>query len=165
MRLKFRLRTLLVVVAAMAGLLAWERERAATAELDWQTYSPEKLDESLDNGEVVLVSLCATWTITTMAHESILRQSPELRRFVRKQRVILMRGDWTNGDPQVQALMDSLSLTSVPAFVVYSPYRPDNPDVLPEVYHQTEDRLRQAIAHAHFPLANARQPSEKERTR
>lgn len=146
--MRFGTRSLLVVVTLSAVAVAWLHEWRQTRPLNWDRYTPERVLSETEAGRVVLVSLYATWCITSTSNEAFVLNDPEMFRFVRNEGVVPLRADVTNGDVDGTQLMKKLGLISVPAFIIYSPHRPDDPVVLPDL--TSREILRQSIAHSRY---------------
>jgi thiol:disulfide interchange protein len=147
MKIKYSLSLIFVMTAIAAFFTLWQRERYLVSQLSWEPYAPENLETALNDGTVVVISLTANWDLSSQAREELF-DNPEICRFVRVTNARLMRADLTQGSPAAWKLMESVNLIAAPAFLVYSPYRTQSPDVIAET--PTEDRLLQAIAHAGY---------------
>jgi thiol:disulfide interchange protein DsbD len=54
----------------------------------------------------------------------------------KKDNVLLLTADWTNGDPEITKLLNQFGRAGVPAYVLYPAGSPDHPIVLPELLTQ-----------------------------
>ncbi len=142
-RLTIRILSIAIAIAA-AGSLAI-REHLTTRQLIWEPYSSDRLHELLAQRKTVLVSVCGLGDLSGIVHECVAIGNPAMYRFVRESNAVPLRADFTDDDPEVRQLMDSLVLDSI-AFAVYSPNDPDVPVVLRDIV--AEGQLRQVIAHA-----------------
>ncbi|MEX2963953.1 protein-disulfide reductase DsbD family protein [Microbulbifer sp. TYP-18] len=102
----------------------------------WQPYSPEKLSAALDQGRPVLANMTAAWCITCLANEKMVLSSREVGDAVRELDVVALKGDWTNQDPQISALLSRYGRTSVPLYLVY-PAGGGKAKVLPQLLTRT----------------------------
>jgi thiol:disulfide interchange protein DsbD len=57
----------------------------------------------------------------------------EVRRAVADRGVALLKADWTLRDDAISAMLRRYRKAGVPMYLVYSPARPDAPEILPEV--------------------------------
>jgi thiol:disulfide interchange protein DsbD len=70
--------------------------------------------------------------------------SPEVAAAFAEKGVVYLKGDWTNGDPAITAVLDSFGRTGVPLYVLYPPDGAAwGPVVLPQLL--TEARLMREL--------------------
>lgn len=62
-----------------------------------------------------------------------------------------MIGDYTDGDETIRKFLFRYGKAGVPLYLVYSPERPDEPEILPEIL--TEGLVLDALARA-LPKSN-----------
>lgn len=100
--------------------------------VQWEPYSPEALQKHLDEGKVVFVDFTADWCLTCKLNERVITGQTVADR-MRKDNVVVLRADWTRGDPQITRQLARFGRSGVPLYVVFSPTRPSQPIVLPEL--------------------------------
>ena len=98
----------------------------------WQPYSPERLSSALAEGRPVLANMTAAWCITCLANEKVVLSHPEVSEAVAQLGVVALKGDWTNQDPRISALLSRYGRTSVPLYLVF-PAGSDEAKVLPQI--------------------------------
>jgi thiol:disulfide interchange protein DsbD len=118
---------LLLFVAAL-GLAYWRIQ-----ELDWQPWSPALVAQLQKEGRPVYVDFTARWCVTCQANKDVVFHSTKrvLDEFARE-KVALVRADWTSNDPAITAELARFGRSSVPFDLLYLPGRAD-PVVLPSV--------------------------------
>lgn len=85
----------------------------------WQKYSAQTLADHLANNEVVFVELTADWCITCLINEkTALTRAPVLA-MMKTKNVYYLRGDWTNGDAEITALLKQYQRGGVPLYLYY----------------------------------------------
>lgn len=79
----------------------------------------------------VLVDFTAAWCITCQLNRKLVLDSAEVRNAVRASGTTMLAADWTSGDPQVTAALQSFGRDGVPLYVVYD--RRGWPTALPQI--------------------------------
>jgi len=114
--------------------------------LVWADYAPAAVDRAVAAGNVVLVDFTADWCITCKVNETMVLDDDDVRRALRSGDVALFKADWTQRDETIRAELARHGKAGVPLYLVYSPDRPDAPEVLPEVL--TVERVLDALERA-----------------
>ncbi|WP_078083748.1 protein-disulfide reductase DsbD family protein [Microbulbifer mangrovi] len=137
-------------IAAVAGAV-WalpnldnaDRQLAQTGKSDyWETYSPEALSAARDEGRPVLINMTAAWCITCLANEKVVLSSDAVSAAVGDLGFTALKGDWTNQDPQITALLARYGRSSVPLYLLF-PAGGGEPQILPQIL--TRDGLLTAM--------------------
>lgn len=107
---------------------------AATGnQLNSEAFTPELLNKYLSEGRVVLVDFTADWCLTCKVNESVVLSSTEVQQKLKELNVAVLRADWTAGDEAITKLLAKFGRSGVPLYVVFSPDKPDQPILLPEI--------------------------------
>jgi thiol:disulfide interchange protein DsbD len=102
------------------------------ARAQWQPWSAAGVSDALARGRPVLVEFTAAWCITCQANKRLVLDRDVVRRAFDAQQVVLLRGDWTRGDPAISAELARFGRNGVPFYLYYaSPQEP--PRILPEL--------------------------------
>lgn len=111
-----------------------------------EAYSEAAVQKHLNAGKVVLVDFTADWCLTCKVYEQTVLSSTAVQDAVRDNNVVVLRADWTNGDPAITAKLKEFGRSGVPLYVVHSPHRKGSPEVLPDIVTQgiVIDALRRA---------------------
>ena len=99
---------------------------------DWQNFSPERLQDALQQGRSVFVDFTAAWCLTCKFNESSVLESAAVRDAFQRRGVVKMKADWTNGDPAITKLLQQFGRPGVPLYVLY-PGKSEEPIVFPEL--------------------------------
>jgi thiol:disulfide interchange protein len=73
--------------------------------LSWQTFSREALDQALATGRPVFVDFTADWCLICKSNERFALDTAPVREAVSKKNVIMLRADWTRGDPVITEIL------------------------------------------------------------
>lgn len=125
----------LVALAAIvvAILLPYQLLQKTTETSRWQTYSPALLQELRDQGRPVLIDLTADWCLTCLANERVTLSKTEVEAVFDENKVATLKGDWTNRDPEISALLAEYGRSGVPLYLWYPANRTGKADVLPQL--------------------------------
>lgn len=127
----------IVAALCLAGALgflgsAWlTATPTGAASDDWLPYKAETLADLRKAGKPVFIDLTADWCITCLTNEKVaLGRAPVRRAFVERG-VTLLRGDWTQYDPAITALLAQFGRNGVPLYLYYP--AGGEPVVLPQL--------------------------------
>ena len=85
----------------------------------WQKYSPEVLDDALNNDEAVLIDFTAKWCLTCLLNEHTVLNSDEFSKFARTRKIRLLKADWTSKDAAIFEALKKYGRSSIPLYVFY----------------------------------------------
>ena len=103
---------------------------------DFEVYSPELLSQLRATGQPVFINLTADWCITCLVNERVALGSGKVAELMKKQGIVYMKGDWTNSDPEITALLNSFQRSGVPLYLVY-PRGSGEPQILPQILSES----------------------------
>jgi thiol:disulfide interchange protein len=105
----------------------------APSKLVWQKFSQESLEAALDSGRPVFVDFTADWCITCKANERFAIDTNAVREKFAEQQVIMLRADWTHGDPVITDILKKHGRAGVPMYLVYPGGKNREAVLLPEL--------------------------------
>jgi thiol:disulfide interchange protein/DsbC/DsbD-like thiol-disulfide interchange protein len=124
----------LVAVAVLEVL--WPAAAAKPAELRQtgsdQPYSAARLNALRREGRPVFVYLTADWCLTCKVNEATVIDRATTRDAFAKGHIAVLRGDWTDGNRTVGALIESFGRAGVPLYIFY-PAAGGAPRLLPQI--------------------------------
>lgn len=133
-------RTLLL--GALAGLVSWGwpatpapngtgTSLSNDAAAAWKPFDEATVADHLARGETVFIDFTAAWCVTCQVNKRLVLNSPQTMQDFAQAKVVLMRADWTDRNPQITAALARLGRNGVPVYVLLRPGKA--PVLLPEV--------------------------------
>lgn len=136
-------------LAALAVLLAFAaalkvEERPATAATTaggpssavsfdgWTPFSRARVDEAVAAGKPVFVDFTAAWCITCLVNERVALETSATRRAFDQTGTVKLKGDWTNRDPEITAMLKQMGRAGVPLYLYWAPGA-SRPKILPQI--------------------------------
>ncbi|MCZ6888980.1 MAG: protein-disulfide reductase DsbD [Gammaproteobacteria bacterium] len=113
-----------------AGLVVWSVPRV---DLPAQsgTFDIAVIEAHRARGEPVFLNLTAAWCITCLANDRSTLSSDRVKGFFADRGIRYIKGDWTNADPAITAVLESFGRSGVPLYVYFPP--DGDPVVLPQL--------------------------------
>jgi thiol:disulfide interchange protein DsbD len=101
---------------------------------EWQPYDAAQVAVLAAAGRPLLVNFTASWCLTCLVNERNAFADSAVQEVFRNKNVTLMKGDWTNRDPNITRALAAFGRAGVPLYVVYNS-RPgaSEPLVLPQL--------------------------------
>lgn len=122
------------VVGALSLLgSAWLNATPAinTVSSDWQPYNAETLASLRAADKPVFINLTADWCITCLTNENVALGRDNVKQAFASSGVHYLKGDWTQYDPAITALLAHFGRNGVPLYIYYPPH--GEPLVLPQL--------------------------------
>ena len=126
----YALGAMLLVVLGAFGCYAFITK---PTKLSWQTFSREALDQALATGRPVFVDFTADWCLICKSNERFALDTAPVREAVSKKNVIMLRADWTRGDPVITEILKEHGRAGVPMYLYYPGGKNRQAVVLPEL--------------------------------
>ncbi len=98
----------------------------------WERFSRARMDEAVAAGKPVFVDFTAAWCITCLVNERVALETPAARKAFEQAGVVKLKGDWTNRDAEITAVLKELGRAGVPLYLLWAPGA-DRPKILPQV--------------------------------
>jgi len=98
----------------------------------WERFSREKLNEAVAAKKPVFVDFTAAWCITCLVNERVALETAGAHKAFEQTGTVKLKGDWTNRDPEITALLKELGRAGVPLYLYWAPGA-DRPEILPQV--------------------------------
>ena len=100
--------------------------------IDWQAYDEEKIEELVSSGEAVFINFSAKWCITCLANEKIALHSNLFQKLIKRKKIHMFKGDWTNHDSNITKALAKYNRNSIPLYIYYDNNNPDY-ELLPQL--------------------------------
>lgn len=108
----------------------------------YEAFSLPRLEALRAQNKPVFVNLTAAWCITCLVNERVALRSERITEAFNSRGIVYLKGDWTNGNPEITALLKSFNRAGVPLYVIYNGKA--EPQVLPQFL--TENIVLEGIA-------------------
>lgn len=138
-RIKAVILSLLLLIGGLS--LAWP-ESKNHGEIDWQEWSPEKVQSLRNEKKPVYIDFTARWCATCLTNKLTYRNKALQEEFKRRG-IVTLKADWTNYDPRITQALADLDKAAVPVNILYVPDRKE-PVMLPEIL--TVEVVKTALA-------------------
>ena len=116
------------------------RESAGIA---WVPFSASELSALRASGKPVFLDFTADWCLTCKFNERTAIDTPSVRQLLRDKKIVPMKADWTNANPEITAALKNFGRVGVPFYVIFPAGSGGEPVVLPEIL--TESLLLDAL--------------------
>lgn len=99
----------------------------------FEPYSDARLAALRADGKPVFVNMTAAWCITCLVNERVALSSDTVIDALAANDVVYLKGDWTNNDPAITAVLKQYNTSGVPLYLMF-PADPAKPaEVLPQI--------------------------------
>lgn len=128
-KIKLRPVTLGVLAALGLGLsaagVAFAFEQNRKGPVDWLAYTPERFQEQVQAGQVVVVDFTAEWCLNCKALEASVLHREDIAALLNSEGVTPMKVDLTGKNIAGQEKLKSLNWVGIPLLAVYGPGLPE----------------------------------------
>ncbi|QNI38071.1 protein-disulfide reductase DsbD family protein [Edaphobacter albus] len=118
----------LIAIFALAVPLYQPKQTTLT----WQPYSEQALNQARAEGKPVFIDFTAAWCLSCQVNERLVLRSADVQHEFAKNKVLLLKADWTKYDAEITKQLASVGRSGVPTYVIY-PVGKGAADVLPEL--------------------------------
>lgn len=122
----------LIVPASLCIPPAKPAMQGAISNRNAAPWSPAARDAALADGHAVFVDFTADWCLTCKVNEAAAIDRAETRAAFARHGVVVLVGDWTNGDPAITAELARHGRNSLPLYLWY-PAGSANREILPQI--------------------------------
>ena len=120
-------------VANAASVANLSTDEEGNVVRDYEIFSSQRLDELQAEGKPVFVNMTAAWCITCLANEQTTLGTERVKAVMADRGITYMKGDWTNEDPEITAVLERFNRPSVPLYVLYPGQPDEEPVILPQI--------------------------------
>lgn len=98
----------------------------------WERYSRAAVEQARAAGKPVFVDLTAAWCITCLVNERVALETTAAKQAFERTGTVKLKGDWTNRDPEISALLKEVGRAGVPVYLYWAPGA-QVPKILPQI--------------------------------
>lgn len=121
------------ILALFLGLPLLEQKRVLIEQkVDQLAFDEIQLERLRKDNKPVFLYFTAGWCVTCKVNEQVAIDRDETREAFAQAAVVVMRGDWTNGDANITAFLGQHGRSGVPLYLWYTPGE-SKPKILPQV--------------------------------
>lgn len=102
------------------------------AEIQWQPFSLELIEQNAAEGKTMFVDFTADWCVTCKINEKTALASSDIVKAFEDQGIVPIKADWTNKDPVIGEALKLFGRSGVPLYVIFPGERPSEPILLPD---------------------------------
>jgi len=137
-------------LVGLVGSLAFTFLGPVTSVIPWEPFSRERLAELRRRGATVLVDFSADWCMTCKYNLATAIETNRVRQEIERNGVVPLLADWTDGSPEIKAMLESLESRSIPVLALYPSAGPGDGPADPIVLRDliTESQVLEAIRRA-----------------
>lgn len=123
----------LIILFSILGSTSRIQPKPSSSELNWEAFSPSRLEELRKSGTPVFIDFTAAWCITCQVNEKLVFHSTEVQSEFKKLGFVLMKADWTQQDPVISRTLNQFGRSGVPMYLLYG--KDGVAHLLPEIIH------------------------------
>jgi len=109
------------------------RSPTSVPSIQWEVYSPERLQSLREQGHPVFIDFTASWCLTCQVNKKIALQSESFTKKIKELGIVAMRADWTNRDPKITEALAEYGRNSIPLYVFHHGKETEPPVILPQI--------------------------------
>ncbi len=110
--------------------------------IQWETYTPDKVEQALQNQEPVFINFTAKWCLVCLLNDKSTLATDDFKNFAKNKKIRLFKADWTNRNETIRDALKTFGRNSIPLYVYY-PQGSRTPVILPQIL--TIDILREKL--------------------
>ena len=137
-------------IAATLGTVAFTFLSPVDSVIEWVPFSKSRLSELRREGSPVMVDFSAEWCLTCKYNLAFAIETPSVKKALKKANIVPMLADWTDGSPEIKAMLESIKSKSIPVLAFFPPATKQNEASSPIILRDlvTESQVLDAIKRA-----------------
>jgi thiol:disulfide interchange protein DsbD len=141
--------------ARMTGetALAPPVKQASQTNLPWRPFTRAAFEQLVAAQKTILIDFTADWCLTCKSLEALCLNTEKVRDLVDANSVVALKADWTDGAPEVTAMLELLGSRQVPTLAVVPAGNPNRPIRIMGAY--TQQKVLDALITAGPSVAGA----------
>ena len=129
----YLMQTPFLETSASNGVAVAEFDEDGNPLQNYEVFSTLRLNELQAAGRPVFVNMTAAWCITCLANEQTTLGTERVQQAMADNDITYMKGDWTNEDPEITAVLEYFNRPSVPLYLLYPGDSSKEPVILPQI--------------------------------
>jgi len=113
------------------------------ADANYENFSSARLAALRAEGRPVFVNMTAAWCITCLVNEKVALGSEAFAAALLAKDVVYLKGDWTDNDPEITAVLRQYETSGVPLYLLFPADASQPAEVLPQIL--TEGSVLEAL--------------------
>ena len=86
---------------------------------EWLKFDNQELQELINQGNIVFVDITADWCITCKVNKILVLNSKEFKNLMKSNKIILMKGDWTRPNDEINKFLQKANRYGIPFNALY----------------------------------------------
>lgn len=125
----------LVFGALTSDFMQRNEANSAVADIDanYEPYTAARLSQLRAEGKPVFVNMTAAWCITCLVNEKVALGTEAVIKAMADKGITYMKGDWTNNDPAITAVLRQYQTAGVPLYLLFPADSSLPAEVLPQL--------------------------------
>jgi suppressor for copper-sensitivity B len=138
------------IVTAGIGVASFAFLGPVESVIEWQPFTRARLTELQQKGATVMVDFSADWCLTCKYNLNFSIETPRVKRALSDSKIVPMLADWTDGSPEIKAMLESLDSKSIPVLAFFPGSEPGRAAAAPIILRDlvTEAQVLEAIEKA-----------------
>ena len=87
---------------------------------EWLNFDNMELQNLINQGNTVFVDITADWCITCKANKILVLNSKEFKSLIRENKIILIKGDWTKPNDEINKFLQNADRYGIPFNALYN---------------------------------------------
>ena len=113
-------------------------EADLAVDANFEPFSAARLQELRASGQPVFVNMTASWCITCLVNERVALSSDAVQAKMEENNITYLKGDWTNNDPEITAVLKRYNTSGVPLYLLYPAEPNAEARVLPQILTESQ---------------------------
>lgn len=112
------------------------------AEINWENYTPQAVEQALNQGDAVLIDFTAKWCLICLLNDKTTLSTDDFKQLAQSQNIRLFKADWTSRNKKIGDALKIYGRNSIPLYIYYKKGE-KTPQYLPQIL--TLDALKQML--------------------
>ncbi len=106
-----------IYISSNTGFL--EHDFSYSEQEEWLKFDNKELQELINRGNTVFVDITADWCITCKVNKLLVLNSKEFKNLMKSNKIILMKGDWTRPNEEINKFLQKENRYGIPFNALY----------------------------------------------